>query len=285
MKEKNLLQNSQKYMGNKIIESICISHIGKRLNHEDNFLFNNRFLTLDMQKQMQGIQCVSLSDDSMSGVRMFAVSDGMGGHNAGEIASYLCVEKLSEIEIELRECFSVKEAVEKIQSCIKEINDFVCGMSDRNMDLSGMGATLVMFIVCGEEYAVLNIGDSRGYFFNGEFLAQITKDHTEGQRLLDLGLLTRKELADFPAKKNLSRYIGYGKRGFVLQAEEYYPEIGEGILMLCSDGISDFISDKQILNILQTETKLEATGRRMVEDAVTNQNADNATIILIKMGR
>lgn len=272
-------------MDAKISSPVCSSHIGQRPNHEDNFLFNGNYLTPDMQKNMENHSGVFLTGNPNSPVTLFAVSDGMGGHNAGEVASRICVEKLAILEKQIQHCLSVKEAVSAIQSCIGEINSIVCHESRRNDELKGMGATLVILVVCGNESAILNIGDSRAYFFSNNNLIQITKDNTEGQRLLDLGLLTRKELISFPARKNLSRYIGYSQAGFVLQADEYYPDLGDGVLLLCSDGISDGLSDSQIENILSTEKDLELAGRRLINEAIAAHNADNTTAILIPLRR
>lgn len=99
--------------------------------------------------------------------------------------------------------------------------------------------------------------------------------------MIDLGILTRKELFGFPARKNLNRYIGYGQNGYVMQADEYYPVIKKGVILLCSDGITDFISDVRIAEILSKESNLEQAGKQIVDEAVKSHNADNATIILI----
>lgn len=263
--------------------AVCFSHIGKRSNHEDNFLINGLYLTPDLQKQMSSDCRRFISDASPSKVRLFAVSDGMGGHNAGEVASRICIEKLAVVEKELQQYDSIKEAVAYIQTGIAEINNLVCELSRRQVELKGMGATLVLFVVCGIECAVLNVGDSRAYHFNHNTLIQITKDHTEGQRMLDLGLLARKELSDFPARKNLNRYIGYSQNGYILRADEYYPALESGVLLLCSDGISDFISDTRIAEILCSENNLEIAGKQLINEAVTSHNADNATAILIPL--
>ena len=149
------------------------------------------------------------------------------------------MERLSEIENELQSCSSVKEAVKILQGEIAQINRIVSEQGNRSEELRGMGATLVMLIICDSECAIMNIGDSRAYQFDGESLIQLTKDHTEGQRMLDLGLLSRKELAGFPARKNLTRYVGYDQEGYILRADEYYPVWKSGIILLCSDGVTD----------------------------------------------
>ena len=264
---------------------ICYTHIGKRLTHEDNFLIDGSYLTYDIQKQMSNNRCYFVSNVSFSDIHLYAVSDGMGGHNAGEVASRICVEKLSLAYSELQHFHSLKEAVAYLQTVIAKINDTVCNMSRKQPELKGMGATLVSLLTYKDEYALLNIGDSRAYYFSDTTITQITKDHTEGQRMLDLGLLTRKELSGFPARKNLNRYIGYDQNGYVLQADEYYPIFENGVIMLCSDGISDFLSNAQISEILSTASNLEIAGSQIVNKAVSALNADNATAILVPLRR
>ena len=266
-------------------ESVCYSHIGQRPTHEDNFLVNGFYLTPALQKQMSDNRCCFVSELALSKVRLFAVSDGMGGHNSGEVASHICVERLALAQKELQQYNSIKEVVSYLQAVIAEINNTVCDLSLKQESLSGMGATLVIFVICGMECAVLNIGDSRAYHFNNGTLIQITKDHTEGQRMLDLGILTRKELADFPARKNLNRYIGYCQKGYVLKADEYYPALESGIMLLCSDGVSDFISDIRIAEILSSENNHEIAGMQLIKESVESHNADNATAILIPLRR
>lgn len=265
------------------LPAFCFTHIGKRLYHEDNFLFDGKYLETDEQNHLSNRQLFCITTTRFHRVNYFAISDGMGGHNAGEVASRICVEKLAGLKNLIQNCSNIKEAVTLFQLAIAEINAAVCEMSRSHTELKGMGATLVLFVVCGTENAVLNIGDSRAYYFNfnDDTLTQITKDNTEGQRMLDLGLLTRKELVGFPARKNLNRYIGYGQSGFVLQADEYYPVLGNGILTLCSDGISDSLSDNEISEILRSTNDLESAGKRLIEEAVAAHDADNATAILI----
>lgn len=283
LKGMSLLESLRIYMSDNSSSTVCISHIGQRVNHEDNFFINGKYLTFDLQKQMSDIRKYSLIETSFSKINIYAVSDGMGGHNAGEVASRICVEKLAILEREIQNCFSVRNAVSIIQKGIEDINSTICQKSCHDHELSGMGATLVICVECENKYEILNIGDSRVYYFNGKNLIQVTKDNTEGQRLLDLGLLTRKELRSFPARKNLTRYIGYNQPGFILQADEYHIDLDAGVLLLCSDGISDRLSDSKIENILCVEKNLEHAAERLIDEAVSVPDADNATVILIPM--
>lgn len=270
-------------MNAKISSAVGFSHIGKRPNHEDNFLINGLYLTSDTQKQMSRRHCYFYSSNITSGIHLFAVSDGMGGHNSGEVASRICVEKLAVAEKELQRYNSISEIVAYLQTVIAETNNIICDLSRKQNELKGMGATLVLFVVCGMGCAILNVGDSRAYHCNNDKLIQITKDHTEGQRMLDLGLLTRKELSGFPARKNLNRYIGYGQNGFVLRADEYYPILKNGTVLLCSDGISDFLPESKIFEILCSGNNLEIAGKQLIDEAVAAHNADNATAVLIPL--
>lgn len=267
------------------LAGICLSQIGGRINQEDNFLFDGVYLSADKQKQMSNHNQFFMSKILTSRVQLFAVSDGMGGHNGGEVASRVCVESLSRIENEIQAFNSIQEVVNYLQIAIAEINTIVCEMSHKAAQLKGMGATLVLFVICGNEYAVLNIGDSRAYYLSGNEIVQITKDNSEGQRMLDLGLLTRKELLNFPARKSLSRYIGYNQNGFRLQADVYYPIIEKGLMLLCSDGVSDALSAEQITYYLHSSSNLEDAGKALMNAVASTRNADNATIILIQLGR
>lgn len=265
--------------------AVCLTNIGKRLNHEDNYCFDTHYLASEIQKRIHEGKSICHVSNNNNHIQYFAISDGMGGHNAGEVASRICVEKLAALNTKIQSCQSLGETVYLLQTAIIEINSIVCEMGRINTEYKGMGATLVIFVKYNNSYAVLNIGDSRAYYFNGSSLVQITKDNTEGQRMLDLGLLTRKELLNFPARKNLNRYIGYGQHGFILQADEYYPVLEDGVILLCSDGVTDALSDEQISTILRQEKDLFLAGQQLIDRAVVTKNADNATAILIPTRR
>lgn len=272
-------------MNAKTLSAICFSHIGKRINHEDNFFINGNYLTSEIQKQVSDNCCCYFGDSGTTNVCLYAVSDGMGGHNSGEVASRICVEKLSVAHEELQYLSSIKDVVAYIQTVIAEINKTVCDLSLKRDEWKGMGATLVLLVVCGNECAILNIGDSRAYIFDGHSLKQLTTDHTEGQRLLDLGLLTRKELDSFSARKNLYRYVGYREQGYVLQADVIYPNTDKGVFILCSDGITDSVPDSIISSILLEEPDLTLAGNKIINLAIEADNADNSTLILVPIGR
>lgn len=272
-------------MSAKKVSAICFSNIGKRDNYEDNFYINGKYLTSALQQQMLDSHFCYVEDTTSFGVTLYALSDGIGGHNAGEVASRICVEKLAMAYEKIQHYSSLKEIVMYLQLVIAKINQEVHDLGCKKNDFKGMGATLVILVMYGNECAILNVGDSRAYhYFNGT-IVQITKDHTEEQRMVDLGLLTRKELFEFPARKNLNRYIGYFQNGYVLQADEYYFTLEKGMILLCSDGVSDFISDTKISKILSSEKNFKIAGKHLIDEAVKSHKADNATLILISFRR
>ncbi len=284
------MKGEHSFKGSLMVKSICFSHIGMRPNHEDNFFLNGKIIDTDTQRRMPEIKLIEYQSNSISDIGVFAVSDGMGGHKAGEIASSMCVQEFARLNVRLNKCIqgeiSISELVTLAQKSINKVNVDICNNSRQHNEMRGMGATVVALMVCGTNCAVLNVGDSRAYSFSSGTLTQITKDNTEGQRMLDLGILSRKELLNFPARKNLNRYLGYGENGFVLQADVYYPQISDGdTIILCSDGVTDSLTESEIKEILCSENDISCAGKKIIEQAVIPNNADNATAMLIKIGR
>lgn len=263
--------------------AVCVTQIGRRPNHEDNFLLDGRWLTPDIQAQMTSGQPVCVEAASSRRVQLYAVCDGMGGHQAGETASLLCIKQLHAVESQLKSCCSLDQAVDVLQAAIAQADKSICAAGSADAGLRGMGTTLVLAVLVDGQCAILHTGDSRAYLFDGEKVNQLTRDHTEGQRMLDLGLLTRRELADFPARKNLIRYVGRQEPGYVLRADVSKVDLRQGILLLCSDGISDSLPDDRISEILCSESSLADAGMRLVQEAAAAPQADNATALLLSL--
>lgn len=261
---------------------VCLTCIGGRSNQEDNFLLNGVFLSEEQQERLKNGTILFMEQENCTeSVQLYAVSDGMGGHRAGEVASRICVKRLAEMLPVLRHCIDKQEAMEQLQRAVGRINAEIGNTKEPQN--RGMGATLVAMLRWNDQYSVLNIGDSRAYAFGPRGLIQLTRDQTEGERLLSLGLLTRRELAAFPDRKRLSRYLGYAPEGFVMKAEISEPENDTETLLLCSDGITDVLSDERISQILTEYTDLKMAGKQILNEATVTTCADNATVILIPL--
>ena len=265
-----------------ICASAC-SHIGNsRENHEDNYLLGRDFLSPEQVQSLSKTRKLLTETQSFKKEFCVAVSDGMGGHESGELASLLTVQYLAKHSSELID--SVKRNDEGIVACITELNRFVCEVAKQNCEAKNMGATLCGIVAVEQTAYCFNVGDSRMYQYSQGLLRQITVDNTEGQRLLNLGLLSEEEVASFPKKKAIYKYIG--------KQVELIPDIYrlEGIdngtlLLLCSDGLSDALTLEEIQELLSKQfIKTEDKGKLLVEMAVErNPGAgDNITLIIVE---
>lgn len=285
MKSMIFLKRTQSDAGSRMVtSSFVISHIGRaRQNHEDNFLLNGKLLPPETQKRMGKGSFVSESAVQTGGPLVFAVSDGMGGQNAGETASFLAVEMLRRMPLEAGPLEALAGAC---RDYIGRIGAAVRARAQTDAELSGMGATLTVFLRSGGRAAVLHLGDSRAYRFSHGSLTRITKDHTEGQRLLDLHLLSEQELEGFAPRKNLCRYLG--ARG---DRSEPDCRLIDGLepgerFLLCSDGLTDAVNDQKIESILKEpfpQSDLEAAARELLNAALSGGNGDNITVMMIQV--
>ncbi|WP_443771064.1 PP2C family protein-serine/threonine phosphatase [Anaerostipes sp.] len=268
-----------------MLRAVCASGIGMRPTHEDNFLLNGKIIEKEIQQRMPELKMIQYQSVCSKKVNFITVSDGMGGHNAGEIASYYCMKEFAALEEKVQNCISINEVVSRIQQEIVYINSSICEMGNRYVGLYGMGTTLVMLVNYETEYVLLNIGDSRAYGFGKQGLWQISKDHTEGQRMVDLGILTRKEVENFPAKKNLNRYLGYCGIGYQLQADVFELPASTTTVLLCSDGVTDVLNEKKLSDFLNSGASTWNIAEHIVSEACQAVNADNATAIIVELTR
>ncbi|WP_105614139.1 PP2C family protein-serine/threonine phosphatase [Vallitalea okinawensis] len=279
------------------INALAISHIGlKRQMQEDNFLLSNgKYITLEDQvlfrerKQEKFIKRCS----NPSKKALFAVSDGMGGHNAGEIASTFVIQALRRERHKILDSKSFEDAISHYQSYVEITNSDLCQYAAKDPTLHGMGATLATLMIYDDKVIGFNIGDSRIYHYCGQDLRQMSKDHTEGQRLFDLKLLNQEELKNFGARKALSRYFGMTEQFMQLNSEvtEIITVDTKAWFLLCSDGLTDVLTNGEIETILHEyyhQGNIEEAARKLTKSALAGSGykqggMDNITIILIEM--
>lgn len=275
-------------------QACVISHIGQsRQQQEDNFFLDGSYLLPEIQKQisLENMPQVTKAILQQKEIGLFAISDGMGGHQSGEVASYLAVKSLSLLEERLRHCDSKQMAIHMCQEYIDTINKQMVSVSAQDKALHNMGATLVMLLKYKDTEIIFNVGDSRVYFFDGKTLVQVTKDQTEGQRLLDLGLLTEEEVKRFPSRKHLSRYIGMPMKDCELRGACYEKAASKnGIYLLCSDGLSDVLEISTMEEIMcQHPSDITKCANALMEEALLKskeiKHGDNITIMLVEGGR
>ena len=255
-----------------------------RQNQEDNVILpNGFFLDADLVKSISEHRQTYevIHKGNFENGFLIAVSDGMGGHSSGEVASGLTVKYLSEKysriidESYLDEQFIINE----IGSLNRSINSY----SKRDACLRGMGATLCGVICTNGMYYGVNVGDSRLYHYYNNHLEQLSTDHTEGQRLLKLNLLTEDEYQRFPRRKNLYKYIGINSE-LIPDVFKIGNCIPESTLVLCSDGLTDALSDEEIATVLRKSGSIEYRGHLLIDQALERNigHGDNITLILIE---
>lgn len=276
--------------------AFVVSHIGtSRQNHEDNFLLNGKMILPQMQKQicLQSNSFIREFSIQKQNLNLFVVCDGMGGHNAGEIASYMAVDILSKLELKLSPTITIEHNVALLEEGINEINSIIREKGKENIYMSDMGSTLTILLINNGKVGVINLGDSRAYRFSDSKIIQITKDNTEGQRLLDLKLLSEDEINKFPSRKNLSKYLGMDNPQGKITADTYIIDNlkDKEWFLLCSDGLTDVICNNDIEKILKKyykDNNILKASEVLLSNALTGidgqrGSTDNITVMIIQM--
>ena len=205
------------------------------------------------------------------------VSDGMGGHNAGEVASKLVINSIVKFAGE-NDCFKYVDI--KIKKAISAANYNVYLHSIKNKKLNGMGATLVVGIYNGKKMYVGNLGDSRAYHIHNGEIAQITSDHSFVYELVKSGIITQEESKTHPQRNEITKAIGIAPEAF---PDIYEVAVKQGdSLLICSDGLSNMCDDNLILDIILKNDDIKAGLKELVKTANQNGGSDNITAILVK---
>lgn len=215
-----------------------------------------------------------------SNVGFLLLADGMGGHNAGEVASLTAVETVKhELEKTVEET-QHDRIVYNLLSSIDYANKKVFELAIHDITKAGMGSTFVAAYVVENKLYLANIGDSRAYLVTENDVVKMTVDHSVVQELVDGGSITPEEAAVHPDKNIITRALGTEQ--FVdADLFEYSLKSGDYIL-LCSDGLYEMINDSLFYEILKKHENLEDAAKEMVEIANENGGRDNITVIILK---
>lgn len=209
--------------------------------------------------------------------KLFAVADGLGGHQAGEIASTEALRVLiQELEKSINKGMKPKLAIKK---AIEFANKEVFSLSMRNEKLLGMGTTITMAYFFNDRVLIGHVGDSRAYLWDGQELVQLTKDHTYVQCLIESGDITESELEDHPLKSALTRAVGTSASLEVDIFEKKLPTSGK--LLLCTDGLTRMVKDHEIAKELSENEDVEINVQKLISIANERGGLDNITVVVI----
>ena len=214
-------------------------------------------------------------------VLLLIVADGLGGHNAGEVASNLAVKEIQET---IKKHYGSTDDHKKILAkAIEKANRKIFDLAAVNPEYSGMGTTVVAVLVKGNKALVANVGDSRAYLINDNEIRQITKDHSLVQSLLDMDAIDKEEAFGHPQKNVVLRTLGTKE---TVEGDFYEVGLNDGeLLMLCTDEITDTLPDSQIRGIIQKADSLEVITRKLIEASLKGETKDNITVVLYKQNK
>ncbi len=226
----------------------------------------------------------SVTFDAVTGLSILA--DGMGGYNAGEIASGMATTFIkSELGRWLGEAGKAangKEIRRAMEICVDNANRSIFNAANSNPQYGGMGTTLVVAVFQEARLLVGHIGDSRAYRLRNGELTQLTRDHSLLQEQMDAGLITAVQAATSMNKNLVTRALGV-EDAVLLDVNEHRVDPGD-LYLLCSDGLSDMVDDAGIARILQSATSLPEKATQLIENANANGGRDNISVLLAQAG-
>ncbi|HEV8243244.1 MAG TPA: Stp1/IreP family PP2C-type Ser/Thr phosphatase [Nitrospirales bacterium] len=223
------------------------------------------------------------------GLGLYVVCDGMGGRNAGEVASRLAVETIQRHmqEARLNENLPMIGAVDRqfsaqtnrLASAIRLANQAIRNAAKQEAEQEGMGTTVVSAALNGQVLSVAHVGDSRIYLVRGDTIQQLTADHSLVAEHVRMGLLTEEEAERSPQKNIITRALGVDDTVDV--ALDEVPLTHGDRVLLCSDGLTRGVKPAEILEVLRREEEPQIASERLIELANAAGGLDNTTVILV----
>jgi len=232
--------------------SVCQSHTGLVRGHNEDSLFCNDTLGL------------------------WIVADGMGGHLAGECASHITVETIA-TGICNNSSTSLATAIEIAHKAVLQ-----AAQNDSNM--TGMGSTVVAARLNEDKLDVAWVGDSRAYLWNGTKLHRISRDHSVVQDFIDRGALTEDEAMTSPNRGMITQAVGPALNNPLKVAAVSLPVYRGQKVMLCSDGLTDLVTDHVITGIFSATNNIEKVASQLIHAALDAGGSDNITVICLELG-
>jgi len=222
-----------------------------------------------------GLQRRDNEDSAYARSPVFVVADGMGGAQAGEVASRIAVETF---EQGLPEDGSPEE---RLASRAREANKRIHELSRTEPERAGMGTTLTAAYVDRDDLSIAHVGDSRAYLFRDGALERLTQDHSLVDELVRRGKLTEEQAAEHPQRSIITRALG--PEADVAVDTWTYPLRAGDIVLLCSDGLTSMISDERVAEVLARSTGLEEAAQGLIDEANDAGGRDNITVVLFRL--
>ncbi|RDK02797.1 PP2C family protein-serine/threonine phosphatase [Paraburkholderia lacunae] len=204
----------------------------------------------------------------------WAVADGMGGHAVGDLASRLVIDTLSRLTSPAGMKAFIAEARARLQTANRQLRDEAV-----RRQVQRIGSTVIVLLACDRFCGYLWAGDSRLYLYREGQLRQLTRDHSQVEELKSLGVITGEQARNHPAQHMITRAVGATDR---LELDDDAIEVADGdVFLLCSDGLSNEITDQEILAVLTT-VECERASDELVNLALARGGRDNITAVVVQ---
>ncbi|OPF52021.1 protein phosphatase [Clostridium baratii] len=205
---------------------------------------------------------------------LYIVADGMGGHNAGEVASKMAVETVTNYVNRNIE----DEGEDTLKNAIENVNVKIYNYSISNLDLRGMGTTITACLCYEGKVIIANVGDSSCFGIKNEKIYKLTKDHSLVQQLLDAGSISEEEAKNHPNKNIITRAVGTSED---VDVDIFIFDISDfDRYLICSDGLTNEVTLEEINDILKREKNNESACEMLINEANKNGGRDNITVML-----
>ncbi|MFC4772488.1 Stp1/IreP family PP2C-type Ser/Thr phosphatase [Enterococcus hermanniensis] len=215
---------------------------------------------------------------NQSGMYLAILADGMGGHLAGDVASKMAVDGLG-AAWSTSSLSQPDKAAEWFVQEIQQVNEAIYREGTTHLEMQGMGTTIVGAALLNETFVLAHVGDSRAYLIHEGQLRQLTEDHSLVNELLKTGEITAEMAAVHPQKNVLTRSVGIA--GTIKTDISEHECQSNDYLLLCSDGLTNMVSEEVILAIVTSDQSLEDKTKQLINVANEAGGADNITVLLI----
>jgi PPM family protein phosphatase len=230
----------------------------------------------------------AISWDVSRGLALLA--DGMGGHNAGDVASRLCLETLNDVLLpilgktpRLKANKGMSKHATLLRRAVNKANAVIFENAAANPERKGMGTTLVMVLFYEDKAVVAHVGDSRVYRLRGRSMEQVTADHSLVRELLDKGVISTEEAVNNPYSNVITKAVGVRPR-LAAEVQELVTQPGD-VFLLCSDGLTDMVDDAAIEEALVAAAgNWQRAAQRLVDLANNAGGRDNISVVIAALG-
>jgi PPM family protein phosphatase len=214
-------------------------------------------------------------DSALAQAPVFVVADGMGGAQAGEVASRIAVETFAQ------GLPASGTAEQRLVTRVREANRQIFDVSRSERERAGMGTTLTAAYLDDSNLTIAHVGDSRAYLFRGGSLKRLTQDHSLVDELVRRGKLTEEQAAEHPQRSIITRALGPEPE---VEVDTWtYPVRPGDVLMLCSDGLTSMVSEERVKEVLASSDSLKSAAQALIDEANAAGGRDNITVVLFRI--